>query len=304
LTHHSSGRDHVACRLCGGPTVAAFNTTDRNRRLSEESFAYVRCERCGTLSLANVPRNLGRYYPPDYYRLPPSRAALLDCGLEAESEKLAQVRQFVATGRLVEIGPAVGAFLAVSQEAGYQVEAIEMDADCCQFLESELRVPTTRSDDPATALMAAGPYDAIAMWQVIEHLPDPTGVIAAAARALAPGGILAVSAPNPESWQGRLFGARWTHIDAPRHLALMPVPALARVGDEHGLEIILATSSDSAAKGWNRFGWRESLANSTVWPPAAASLRVLGSVLARAFAPFEQRKGRGSTYTLIMRRRG
>ena len=85
------------------------------------------------------------------------------------------LRPFAPRGRLVEIGPAVGAFLAVSQEAGYSVEAVEMDAACCSFLERELGVRTVRSDDPASALDAAGQFDVIALWQVLEHLPDPAG---------------------------------------------------------------------------------------------------------------------------------
>jgi 2-polyprenyl-3-methyl-5-hydroxy-6-metoxy-1,4-benzoquinol methylase len=294
--------EDVACRLCGGPTRPAFRTEDVNRRLSDEQFQYVRCERCGTLTLANVPPELGAYYPSDYYRVPASREALLAAGEEAEREKLALIQPFVETGRLLEVGPAVGAFVAVSQDAGYTVEAIEMDELCCRFLETELGVPTICSDDPAAVLATSWPFDVIVLWQVIEHVPDPAGLIAAAAAAISPGGVLAVSAPNPEALQFRVFGRRWTHIDAPRHLALMPLDALAELGARHGLDVVLQTTSDPSAVGWNRFGWRESLAGLVKSQRAWTALRILGSVLARVLAPIERRRRRGATYTLVLQR--
>lgn len=291
-----------ACRICGGPTTTAFETQDINRRLSRERFEYVRCDRCGTLALANPPDDLGAYYPPDYYSVPSGREALLAVGGQAERAKLALLRPFAPSGRLLEIGPAVGAFLAVGQEAGYEVEAVEMDPACCRFLEDELGVPTICSDDPAAVLAGAEPLDVIALWQVIEHVPDPVAIIRAAARALAPSGVLALAAPNPDALQLRVFGRRWTHIDAPRHLFLIPLRTLIRLGTEHGLEVVLQTASDASARGWNRFGWRESLAGLVPRRFTARALRTVGSVITRVLAPIERGGLRGATYTLLLRR--
>lgn len=290
------------CRICGGTTTVAFITTDRNRRLSPEPFVYVRCSSCGTFALENVPSDLGAFYPPDYYRVPSGRRELLFAGAAAEREKLALVRRFAPLGRLLEIGPAIGGFLAVAQDAGYRAEAIEMDPACCAFLEHELGVTTIKSDDPATALAAAGEFDVIALWQVIEHLPNPKAVLEAAARALAPGGVLVLAAPNPDALQRRVFGARWTHIDAPRHLFLLPLPTLIGLCMRLGLEPLLQTTTDASARGWNVFGWRESLANTARNPRLVRALRMLGSLIALGMAPVERRGRRGATYTLVLRR--
>jgi len=294
----------AVCRVCGGPTASAFFTRDFNRRVSEEAFEYVRCRHCGTLALANVPVELGAYYPQDYYRVPASRAALLAVGGDAERDKLALLLPFAPPGRLLEIGPAVGAFLAVAQEAGYAVQAVEMDKQCCQFLEGELGVPTICSDDPAAVLAKEGPFDVIALWQVIEHVTDPDAVIEAAAKALAPGGVLALAAPNPDALQLRIFRNRWTHIDAPRHLFLLPLETLAGLGKKHELEVVFETTSDRSALGWNLFGWRESLAGLARSRIGRRWLRLVGSVAARVLGPIERRGRRGATYTLFLRRPG
>lgn len=291
----------AACAVCGGDTDAALTATDRNRRISAARFAYRRCRACSTLQLVGAPADLGRYYPPSYYAFPPDRATLL-AAAGAERDKLDLVRPFAAAGRLVEIGPAVGSFVVVMQEAGYDCSAIEMDGACCRFLREVVGVPAHQTDDPATVLASGPPFDVVAMWHVIEHVPNPVRLLAAAAGALSAGGIIVLATPNPDSLQFRLLGTRWAHLDAPRHQFLIPASELARQGRELGLEAALLTTRDPPTRGWNLFGWRESLAAGARRPRAGAARRLVGSVLTRLAAPLERREGQGSTYTLVLRR--
>jgi 2-polyprenyl-3-methyl-5-hydroxy-6-metoxy-1,4-benzoquinol methylase len=289
------------CAICGAASTVAFVTTDRNRRLSTARFTYHRCEGCGTLALVPVPDDLSRYYPPEYYVLPASRAELL-ASAGPERYKLDIVGRFVPAGRLVEIGPAVGAFAVVAQEAGYETSAVEMDAACCDFLRTAVGIAVHETDDPGAALSAHGPFDVVAMWHVIEHLENPREALAAAAAALQPGGVLALAAPNPDALQFRVLRSRWTHVDAPRHLVLVPISTLEALARELGLEVVLATTSDPGTLGWNLFGWRESLAGFARGRYPRFALRLLGSALARAMGPLERRGRNGSTFTLVLRR--
>jgi SAM-dependent methyltransferase len=290
-----------ACALCGGETAAGLPATDRNRHLSAERFDYRTCRACGTVQLVPPPADLDRYYPSSYYTLPADRATLLAAS-GPEGYKRDLVARFAGPGRLLEIGPAAGGFLVVMQEAGYDCSAIEMDADCCRHLSDVVGVDAHRSDDPAAALAGLGPFDVIALWQVIEHVPDPAGVLAAAARALAPGGIVILGTPNPDSLQFRLLRARWVHLDAPRHLYLIPSSELVREAQELGLQVALMTTRDVGTRTWNLFGWRESFAGAAGRPRARAALRVAGSIVARLMAPIERREGHGATYTLVLSR--
>ncbi len=63
-----------------------------------------------------------------------------------------------------------------------------------------------------------GPFDVVTMWHVLEHLPEPVAALERAAELLAPGGRLIVSVPNNDSWQARLGGDDWLHLDIPRHI--------------------------------------------------------------------------------------
>lgn len=287
--------------MCGSRTTVAFVATDRNRRISAERFSYRRCVTCRTLSIVPQPEDISRYYPSEYYHLPTDRRELL-AGAEPEQYKLDIIRRFVAGGRLVEIGPAIGGFTVLAQEAGYSTSAIEMDSACCQFLRKVVGVEVHETADPISALAAHGPFDVVAMWHVIEHLRNPRQVLAAAAAALRPGGVVVLGAPNPDAFQFRIFGSRWTHVDAPRHFFLIPVDTLASAGRTAGLELGLLTTRDPGTLGWNVFGWRESLANFARGRYARYGLRLVGSVAARAMGPFDRRDRNGATYTLVLRR--
>lgn len=290
----------TACRLCGGPTAPGLAAVDRNRRVSGERFRYVRCGACGTVTLADVPQDLSRFYPPEYHGLPRTRAEAVARDPNAP-HRLALVRELVPQGRLVEIGPSVGAFVARAQDAGYTTSAIEMDPACCAFIRETLDIPVVHTTDPVDAL--DGPFDAIVLWHVVEHLPEPAAFLARAADALAPGGAIVLSAPNPDSLQFRLLRARWAHLDAPRHLALLPLDAIERTAAQHGLEVVLATTSDRDAIGSNGFGWRVSFAPLTRGDGLLArGLRLGGTLVGFALAPIERSGRRGSTYTLALRK--
>jgi 2-polyprenyl-3-methyl-5-hydroxy-6-metoxy-1,4-benzoquinol methylase len=291
-----------ACPHCGSAVRPRLTARDRNRRLSAERFRYWECEACGLIFVSPVPEGIGRFYPADYYTLPISRDELVRVSRPHEEYKVDHIRSLAPTGRLIEVGPGIGGFAALAQDAGYAVEAIEMDARASEYLRSVVGVTVYETDDPAAALRREGPFDVVAMWHVIEHLPDPFDALRAIAEALCPGGVAVIAAPNPSALQFRLFGSRWTHLDAPRHLFLIPIATLLQAAEELGLEVVDVTTTDPGTLGWNLFGWRETLAHSVRGRYPAHALRLLGTVPAKLAAPLERRGQRGTTYTVALRR--
>lgn len=290
------------CTACGSTMAPFLDTRDHNRNVSPELFRYFRCTRCGLISLSNVPDDLGLYYATSYYTLP-SSIAEIERGAEHERYKIDIVLRHMKGGRLIEIGPSWGAFCLLAQRAGFAVEAIEMDAECCRFLESTLGVRVIRSANEAAALDAASPPDVIALWHVIEHLRDPWTLLARAADRLAPGGVIVIATPNPAAFQFGLFGRFWAHLDAPRHVHLIPAALLRERLSKLGLEQELCTTTDSGSLGWNGFGWRFSLANLTTMAALKRPLRLAGRIVAPLLAPVERRDGMGSAYTAVYRKR-
>jgi SAM-dependent methyltransferase len=284
------------CRFCGGEADYAFDARDRNQHVSEETFSYFRCRRCGTVFLAEIPPDLGRYYPPTYYPPLPGYAEL-DRRAKAHKWRIDLVREYASSGRLVEVGAGAGFFAHLAKTAGFDVTAIEMDPGCCTHLREVVGVKVVESDDPVTALRELNRADAVTLWHVLEHVDQPAALLAAAAEALAPDGLLVVGTPNLGSLQFRLLGARWPHIDAPRHLALVPLATLEERTAELGPEREAVTTADPAGE-YDAFGWQGVMPARAPRPLA----HLAGLLIRLLAAPFERRGLNGSAYTAVFRK--
>ncbi|HEY3189867.1 MAG TPA: class I SAM-dependent methyltransferase, partial [Solirubrobacteraceae bacterium] len=234
------------CPNCGAPAPVALRSRDLNRRVSDVEFAYRRCTSCGLVFVDAVPDDLARYYTRDYYAVPPTKDALAGQA-QAERMKVDIVRRHVPGGRLVEVGAGYGAFLQAASAAGYDASGIEMDPISCEFIERELGLPVVNTTDIDGALRRGGPYDVIALWHVIEHLTDWRATLSAVAETLSPGGIVVMAAPNPAALQFRVMGRRWVHLDAPRHLQLIPIDVLLARATELGLRALEADTRRGAS---------------------------------------------------------
>ena len=292
----------LKCPKCIGESRRVFRSKDYNRRVSDEVFDYYRCASCGLIFLSPIPSDLGRYYPAQYYDIPRSETELAATAERLQQWKLNVVTRFAKKGRLLEIGPAYGLFAYLAKRAGFEVTAIERDSRCCSYLRETVGIQVVEGTDVVNLVKMLPVYDVIVLWQVIEHLEDPWGVLAAAAERLAPNGVLVVDTPNPEAFQFSVLGARWAHVDAPRHIVLIPASLLARHAKEQGLSTLWQSACGESAKGYNGFGWAVSLKGFFSNDLLGSIAHLAGRILTKLLIPVERTGWRGSTYTAVFRK--
>jgi len=289
------------CPCCHTESPFYFCSKDYNRNITQEIFNHYRCHQCGLIFIAPVPVNLSDYYPEAYHFVPES-SEYLEEGSKPEKYKIEIVQRFSEKGRLLEIGPSYGSFTYLAKKAGFEVEAIEMNAQCCQFLNEVIGVNAINSDDPIVTLGQMKPYDVIALWHVVEHLPDPWPTIDAICMSLKPGGIVVLATPNPNSFQFNIMGSRWPHVDAPRHLMLIPMKLLSEKLESLGMKAELITTTDQGSIGWNAFGWEFFFSNLCSQHYIKKVLRRIGRLISLLFGPIEKIEGKGSAYTMVFRK--
>jgi hypothetical protein len=293
----SAGRAN--CPVCCVESPRHLSSRDYNQKTSPDLFDYRRCPACGLVFLENPPGPQSDHYPSGYHAIPPSLSQLAKRAAR-EEHKIEIVRKHAAGGKLLEIGPSCGAFGWLAKREGFEVEAIEMDPACCRFLSDVVGIRAINSGDVLTALEGLGPYRVVALWHVIEHLPDPFEVLEALGRKILPGGVLVVAAPNTDSFQFRVLGKRWPHLDAPRHLTLIPAGLIARRMETSGFTAAVNTTTGRGGREYDTFGWTGFFASRSSSASAKKLLWLLGlgaSILAR---PLDGRPGRGSSYTLVL----
>jgi SAM-dependent methyltransferase len=293
---------HLNCAFCGGSFAPFMRAMDYGQRISDIVFEYSQCGSCGLIALDNVPADLGPYYPDTYYALPNSEAELLSTAERLQKWKLDIVKSVSNGGRLLEIGPAYGLFAFLAKRAGFGVTGIEMDSRCCAFLRDTIGIEVVQSADPLDVLPKLAMFDVVVMWQVIEHMPNARALLDAAIERVAPGGVLIIDTPNPNAFQFKVLGHRWAHLDAPRHVMLIPPAVMTSLATRHGLTTEMLTSAGVSANGFNGFGWAFSFKNFFKPSPLASIAHFVGRVLAKLLIPIERTGGRGSTYTAVYRK--
>jgi 2-polyprenyl-3-methyl-5-hydroxy-6-metoxy-1,4-benzoquinol methylase len=273
---------------------------DENHGVSQTPYTYLKCKVCQGIYLDKPPADLGRYYQREYYAIPP--LAQLQKVADKNRNKIDTVLRFASGGRLLEVGPAFGVFAWQAKQAGFVVDVIEMDSRCCDYLQGTLSVNVTQSDNPPAAMMALPQHEVIAIWHVLEHLTDPLAFLTATVANLKPGGVLVVAMPNPDAWQFKIMGRHWPHLDAPRHLTLIPEAWITRQAAAFGLEMVYLTSDDSDARIWNQFGWQRLLMNRFGSKFMRRVMFVLGYAVSLIMAPFDRKGFSGSAYTIVFKK--
>ncbi|MGH0028360.1 MAG: class I SAM-dependent methyltransferase [Myxococcota bacterium] len=112
------------------------------------------------------------------------------------------------TGRLLDIGCGTGLFLAVARRRGWEPFGVDDCAEATEHARSHFGLDV--SDGQFTDFAADGiAFDAITMWDIIEHSRDPVGLLEAARGVLAPEGVIGISTPNQRSILDVVAGAMY-----------------------------------------------------------------------------------------------
>ena len=291
----------VTCPHCQKVSLLYFISKDYNRHTTNEYFHHYRCMGCELIFITPLPDNLGAYYPDSYHALPKSTAALLEASNQ-DNYKIEIVQRFIKSGRLLEIGPSYGGFAYLAKTAGFDVDVIEMDAKCCEYLRSVVRVNVIHSNNPAKAMCQAEPYDIVTLWHVIEHLPNALDVLEAMSVNVQVGGHIVISSPNPDSFQFHVLGRRWLHLDAPRHVMLIPITVLISKMEQLGMKAEWMTTRDEGTVRCTVAGWQFFFVNLSANRLFRFFLFRIGTLVSKLVASIENKEGKGSAYTIVFKK--
>jgi SAM-dependent methyltransferase len=142
-------------------------------------------------------------------------------------------------GRLLEIGAGSGWFLRQVRDElpPWQCEALDYSEGAVrQLREAGFGASVGSAADLADDRASHGSFDAVCLFQTLEHMDSPHERVAAIRAVLAPKGRVFISVPNAAATdnQERLAGLPDT---PPNHVGRWTVEALTRLFSAHGLKI-------------------------------------------------------------------
>ena len=216
-----------------------------------DSFAIVQCHVCGFGVTDPLPGSLDRYYPTRYRRFNALAARVLH-GLYLRRVD-GWLRRLPPTGLALEVGAGTGWMLRALRERGWRALGNERSLEAALAARAAAGVPIFVGD--LGAVRPAPALDLVIMFHVLEHLADPLAELRAVARRLRPGGALVLGLPNIASWQARLAGRHWMHLDVPRHLCHFTPDSIERALAVSGYRM---TRIDFRSYEHDPFGWVQS----------------------------------------------
>lgn len=117
--------------------------------------------------------------------------------------------------RLLDVGCSSGAFLASAKKLGCEVQGVEPAARAAASARAlDLEVFNGLL---AQARFDAGRFDAVTLFEVIEHLTAPLALLREIHRILRPGGVLLIGTGNAASWTAGFLGVEWDYLSIDRH---------------------------------------------------------------------------------------
>ena len=219
----------LRCKICDAP-----NTSIKHIGNTELVF----CKACKVAFLATLPsqEQLSRYYENKYeittqeyistekrriFRIPEQIKLI---------SKLARLKPPPAS--VLDVGCDKGYFLDEIRRCGYSVLGVEPSQaaqDYCRRIGIEVK--TTVDEIKAT-------YDIITMWHTLEHVSEPVTFLNHLCEHLDPKGIVAVRVPDFGCFWRKIFGDRWVWFQPQNHYFHYTMPALNRLLEQVGLDVI------------------------------------------------------------------
>ena len=216
----------MSCPVCLNPVTApALVGTDFLFESTSKTFTLYSCEACRCLFLHPMPdsREIERFYPADYWWNARRSGGLKK--LESVYRKLA-LRDHVAfitkaagnrSVDVLDVGCGSGTLLGLLKHRGFRVTGLDFSAEAAAIAKAENGVDVAVGS-LEEAHFPAESFDVVTLFHVMEHVTNPRLVLAEVSRVLKPNGVAILQVPNIESWQFKIFGARWYGLDIPRHV--------------------------------------------------------------------------------------
>ncbi|MBF0146737.1 MAG: class I SAM-dependent methyltransferase [Magnetococcales bacterium] len=218
--------DLPVCISCSGPVdiVVLDQVRDYEYGVDWEGHIHA-CSHCGLAQQVPMPtaRDALRFYPENYvhYQASPAR------GLRSVLMKLytrrilARLRKLgVQPGQsLLDVGCGGGEKLALLRD-GLQLKVIgvEPNAQAANNAREQFGLEVKTGFFPTPDLNPDS-FDFVQINHVIEHVPNPVGLLEEIFRVLKPGGWVIGETENMDCLSFRLFGRYWSFLHTPFHLS-------------------------------------------------------------------------------------
>lgn len=224
-----------------------------------DEFLYFQCVRCECLQIAEIPENISKYYPGNYYSHTQDDTPKFS-GISGKLRRLSiaalvfnrnifdkLIQQFYAPISLralrdlgvnrdmsiLDVGSGSGhKFLYPLAELNFK-----KIAGCDPFIEKDITYRNGLKIYRSDIFSVEGKWDIITYHHVFEHVTDPLQNLIKARELLTDKGICILRIPTVSSFAWEHYKEYWFQIDAPRHYFLHSIKSVQHLAALAGMDL-------------------------------------------------------------------
>jgi SAM-dependent methyltransferase len=262
----------AVCPLCGRGTLLRFHAGQ---------YPIHRCARCDFEFVFPLPspEEVARVYEAGYFSGSNAGRGYADyfeqerrSNLRKAEQRLSRMAELgLAPGaRLLDVGCASGDFVAAALARGMDAYGVEISAEALARAPAEVRGRVF----PSIAAAAVASYDAVTMWDVLEHFAAPVATLREAVTLMADSALFGVVVPVIDNFNARYWPRTWDQYKPPEHLSFFSRTSLRALFQREVGEVLLEEAA------WRRDARLWEVAVGTA--KAARPLAALEAALVRA----------------------
>lgn len=254
----SAPEQQMKCKICGNEKGNEPFIARERRFATGEEFIYFICSRCHCIQIKEIPENMDKYYPEEYYSFQqpvfPSKLNWFNAFLKKSLIRYymgyfnitgfvlslffenpfpwIRKREINFDSSILDIGSGSGRKLLSLYRSGFR-NLVGIDP----YIENDINYPEGVIIKKMEVSEINGKYDFIMLHHSFEHMPDPYFILYHINRLLKPEGCVLIRIPVADSFAWHKYRDYWAGLEAPRHLFLYTPQSMEILAEKSGFII-------------------------------------------------------------------
>jgi len=211
----------INCPICNGTEFRA-HLSCIDYTASQEKFTLKKCPSCNFVLTDPRPEDdaLPNYYQSDKYISHTGGNKSLVDNIYLLARKITLgwkrnlTRKYSEGNKILDIGCGTGEFLHEMKSQGWAISGVEPSSNAREASQKKTEATIFKS----LADVTENNFNAITLWHVLEHLPDPNQALKTIRNLLSQSGTVFIAVPNLRSYDATYYQSYWAGYDVPRHL--------------------------------------------------------------------------------------
>ena len=140
--------------------------------------------------------------------------------------------------KILDVGSAVGIFIEanIRSEFNYKIDVCDISKNACEILKKNY--PDINIFNQDLCEVKLGNYDAVTLWDTLEHLVDPSIFLKSIWNQLRKNGYLFLSTPNTRSFEWEVMGKDHIQLLPPGHVNLYNVNNIKKILNKNNFSVV------------------------------------------------------------------